>query len=167
MIRYIALCTLVLVAPFALTVVTGAPYLPTLRRDYEEILDALDLPVGATVVDLGSGDGRFLRAVARRGVRGVGYEVNPILWLVSRVVVRTHGDLVRIHLANYWRRRLPPADAVYVFQIARIMPALDRKLVTELTHPAYVVTNGFPMPGRTPVAAVRGAYVYRYGPPAI
>ena len=46
----------------------GAPFLPTLRKRVNDALDLLDLKEGQTMLELGSGDGRLLRAAAGRQI---------------------------------------------------------------------------------------------------
>ncbi len=45
----------------------GAPYLPTLKKQQLVALDLLNLPPGAHLVELGSGDGGLCLEAARRG----------------------------------------------------------------------------------------------------
>jgi hypothetical protein len=145
-----ALILLVLVGPFGLALVGGAPYLPTLGWDLERLLDFAELRAGMTLVDLGSGDGRLLRAAARRGVYCAGYEINPFLWALSLAVTWRYRHLVTIRLRNFWSVPLPNCDVVYVFLLARSMAALDRKLQTEVGRPTTVVSLAFPIPERIP-----------------
>ncbi len=157
------LFALLIVLPFGLAVIVGAPYVPILRRDYEPLLKLTKLKAGQTLVDLGSGDGRLLRAAAKQGIRGIGYEINPFLYLVSLVVTWRYRQLVTIHLADFWRIHLPEADAVYVFLIDRLMPKLDAKLSREIAKPTPVVSFVFQVPGRKPTTKTRNAYLYTYG----
>jgi hypothetical protein len=153
---------LAVILPFAVGAWLGAPYVPILRRDYEPVLDLADLKAGQTLIDLGSGDGRLLRAAARRGYHGIGYEINPFLYLASLLVTWRYRRIVRIHLADFWRVSLPPADAIYVFLIDRHMARLDRKLKTELTHATPVISFVFRIPGRTPDRQTPNTYRYHY-----
>ena len=64
------------VAPVAIialffTVFFGAPYVPAKLRDVQQAFDELR-PVTKhdVVLDLGSGDGKVLREVSRRGAKG-------------------------------------------------------------------------------------------------
>ncbi|MGW4466363.1 class I SAM-dependent methyltransferase [Micromonospora sp. NPDC004704] len=148
-------------APFAVAALTGAPYLPTLTSHHRPVLALAALKPGQTLVDLGSGDGYLLRAAAAQGVRCIGYEINPLLWLVSRLVTWRYRHLVTVHLGNYWHARLPPVDVIYVFLIARMMPRLDAKLRAETTTPTTVVSLAFELP-RTPIARVGPVMSYRY-----
>ncbi len=156
------LVILAIVLPFGLATWLGAPYVPIRRRDSEPILDLLALSPGQTVVDLGSGDGRFLLAAARRGLRGIGYELNPFMYLISRVITWRYRHSVHIYLANFWQVRLPATDAIYVFLIDRLMTRLDAKLTTELSQPTPVVSFVFAIPGRQPKRQTRNAFYYLY-----
>lgn len=152
-----------LVVPFGIAGLVGAPYVPILRRDYEPLLDLADLKPGQTLVDLGSGDGRLLAAAARRGVKGIGYEINPFVYAVSLVITWRYRRLVRVYLGDFWRTPLPVCDAVYVFLIDRLMPKLDRKLTAEITTPTPVISFVFQIPGRRSSRHNRNAYRYDYG----
>lgn len=153
---------LVIILAFGLGAWRGAPYLPILRRPAEELLDLSELKPGQTLIDLGSGDGRLLRLAAKRGIRGIGYEINPWLYLVSKVVCWRYRRLITLHLADYWLVRLPPADAVAVFLIQRYMKRLDEKLEQELKRPGVLVSFVFSIPGRTPTRSTKNSFRYDY-----
>ncbi len=148
---------------FGLGAWLGAPYLPILRRDAEPLLDLANLKPGQTIIDLGSGDGRLLRAAARRGARGIGYEINPVLWLISMAVCWRYRRQVTLKLANFWRVTLPSADVVYVFLIDRYMAQLEKKLSQELRTPTTVVSFVFALPTRHHSASTATAWLYRFG----
>ncbi len=67
---------------FGLVLLVGAPYLPTQRRQVDAAIKLLDLKPGAVVYELGSGDGRVARRLATHGYRVIGYELNPLLYIV-------------------------------------------------------------------------------------
>ena len=112
--------------------------------------------------NLGSGDGRLLRLAAARGIRCTGYEINPVMVAVSRLVCWRYRRLVSIHLANLWQIKLPAADAVYVFLMPRFMTRLDRKLAAEIKRPTTVISYVFEIPGRRAVHRGAGSFIYRY-----
>jgi SAM-dependent methyltransferase len=151
-----------LLSGFGLAVFIGAPYVPILRRDYGPLLDLVELKPGQTLIDLGSGDGRLLREVAKRGVHAIGYEINPVLYLISLVVCWQYRQFVSIRLGDYWHIKLPPAHIIYVFLLDKYMARLDRKLLNELSQPAQLVSFVFQIPGRIPIRSSRNAFVYDY-----
>ena len=82
-------CIVVLL--FGFVVFRGAPYVPSKRRDIKRAFEELyPLDDSDTLVDIGSGDGVVLRMAAKRGAHAVGYELNPILVLVSRWLSRKY-----------------------------------------------------------------------------
>jgi SAM-dependent methyltransferase len=153
----------VVVLAFGLGVIKGAPYVPILRRERTALFDLADLQPGQTILDLGSGDGRLLRAAAARGIRAIGYEINPLLVLISWIVCWRYRHLVQIKLANMWQAKLPPADAIYIFLLDRYMVRLDQKLTAEITRPTKVISHVFEIPGRTPVKQSAMTRIYLYG----
>jgi hypothetical protein len=149
-------------AAFGLGAILGAPYLPILKRDSRPLIELADLKPGQTLIDLGSGDGRLLRAAAAQGIRCIGYEINPLLVFASRLMCWRYRRLVSIHLADFWHVHLPPADAIYVFLIDRYMARLDRKLTAELTRSTRVISFVFQIPGRPAARHNSNTYVYEY-----
>jgi hypothetical protein len=160
---WLLLASMVAVA-FGLGALLGAPYLPILRSNAEPIFELAELTPGQTLIDLGSGDGRLLRAAAQRGIRAIGYEINPLLYVISWLVCWRYRQLVTIHLADFWRAKLPPADVIYVFLIERYMARLDRKLTRELVRPTIVVSHVFELPGRTATSRTATSWRYNYRP---
>lgn len=153
----------ILVLTFGAVLLIGAPYMPTLQRQRETALDLLDLKPGQVLVDLGSGDGSLLIAAAKRGVRAIGYEINPFLVVISRLRTLRYGGQVRIKWRNFWKADLSNTDGVFVFLIAHHMERLDKLVVSQATNkPIKLVSHAFKIPGRKP-AAKRGAlFLYRY-----
>lgn len=156
------LVAVALLGGFGVAAFIGAPYVPILRRDYAPLLKLADIKPGQTLIDLGSGDGRLLREVASQGVRAIGYEINPVLYLVSQIVCWKYRKLVTIKLGDYWQIKLPPSDIIYVFLLSKYMERLDHKLSRDLTSPTLVVSFVFAIPGRKAVRSSRNTFVYEY-----
>mgnify|MGYP003340047596 CR=1 FL=1 len=155
----------VIFALFALVVLRGAPYVPTHRPAVQVALDMLGLPKGSTIIDLGSGDGVVLKAAAERGYRAVGYELNPILCLVSYLRCWHYRDLVTIRWSDFWLTPLPKdTDAVFVFLSGPYLRRLHNKLTREHSRGLKVVSYGFYIPhAGKPVKSERAVHLYEYG----
>jgi 16S rRNA A1518/A1519 N6-dimethyltransferase RsmA/KsgA/DIM1 with predicted DNA glycosylase/AP lyase activity len=147
---------------FALGAILGAPYVPTLKQSGDDLLDMVDLEPGATIIDLGSGDGAFALQAAQRGYKVIGYEINPILVVIARLRTLKYRKQVTIYLRDFWRVELPKADAIYVFLIDRYMQKLGEKLSAEVTTPTLVVSHVFKIPGKTPIRENQNASVYQF-----
>ena len=156
------LICLIIALIFSFPMLYGAPFLPTRPSRIKAALDLLDLQPGQTMVELGSGDGRILREAARRGIYAIGYELNPVLVLYSRVLaVRFHG-LITVHCRNYWHETLPPCDGVYTFLMTPYMARLDTKLRQEKQGRLRFVSFAFPIPQKKPNKELLGLLLYLY-----
>jgi ribosomal protein L11 methylase PrmA len=121
--------------------------------------------VGERAADLGSGDGRIVIALARRGAEAHGFEVNPILVLVSRRNVRRAGLQGRaiIHWKNFWRADLSRFQALTIFQGSAVMRRLEAKVKRELAPGARVISDCWGFPTLAPQGVVGTVLFYRIG----
>lgn len=162
MLEPVILVVIATVALFGFVVAFGAPYLPTLRHQSLTALDLLDLQPGQTLLELGSGDGRVLKAAARRGLNAVGYELNPLLVVLSRLSTWRYRRQVKIIWGNYWLQPWPKADGIFVFLLNKYMAKLDTKVVQYSYKPVKLVSFAFAVPGRLPDQTKAGLYLYWY-----
>lgn len=153
------------VAAFLLVVLRGAPYVPTHKPAVEHALDMLGLPKGATILDLGSGDGVVLKAAAQRGYNAIGYEINPILCIVSYLRCWKYRRQVSVRWRDFWLAGMPEdVDAVFVFLAGPYLHKLHKKLSHEHTRrPLSVVSYGFLIPDAgKPVKSGNALHLYHY-----
>ncbi len=153
---------------FSFVIIFGAPFLPTLSPKVAAALDLLDLKPGQTLIELGSGDGRVLKAAAQRGLKVVGFELNPLLVIYSRMVTWRYRKQVKIYWTNFWRRRWPPADGVFVFLLQPYMEKLDNKIIQEYGGKkgkgVKLVSFAFTINSRKPVKSSKktGLHLYQF-----
>lgn len=152
----------VVVMCFGFVLLVGAPYLPTRQRQSDVALDLLGLKKGQTLYELGCGDGRVLLRAAERGIISVGYEINPLLVIVARIVTWRHRDKVKIIWGDFWRADLSKADGVFVFLLDRFMPKLDAKMNIQKDRKLPLVSYAFKIPGRKIKAEKEGMFLYVY-----
>lgn len=143
----------------------GAIYLPTYWRSVEHMIALAGIKPGTKAVDLGSGDGRIVIALANAGALADGFEINPALAFLSRRKIRRLGleNQARIFCQNFWTADLSPYDVVMVFGMTHIMEKLEKKLKTELKDDAVIVSNVFKFPGLTEISHDQGIYLYKKG----
>lgn len=158
---------LLLFASFLLIVFRGAPFVPTRVQDIDELFKLHDFKKDEILIDLGSGDGRVLIEAAKRGLKSVGYELNPFLMVYSWFRVRKLPHTT-VRLEDFWRAKLPVNTAVvFVFLAGPFMNKLDRKLQNEATrlgHSIELISYGMQVPKKLE-ATKRGAFVvYSYEP---
>lgn len=133
----------------------GAPYEGSGKRKVKDILELAKPKMQRTksstssvaealnekekMVDLGSGDGRIVIAFAKKGFEAHGYEINPLLVLVSKWKTRKLKN-VKIYWKSFWKADLGKYDIVVLFQYKTIMNKLKEKLKKELKKSARVVS---------------------------
>jgi len=159
----IILAIIFIILAFGFVLVYGAPYLPTLSSAADTALDLLDLQAGQTLLELGCGDGRVARRAAARGLKVVGYELNPILVLMAKVINFRYRRQVTIKWANYWQAKWPPTDGIFVFLLDRFMQKLDNKITQEYhQHPVKLASYAFKIKGKKIAKTAKGIYLYQY-----
>lgn len=154
---------LILLLAFILVIMLrGAPYMPSQGKTVRQMVAMAGVLPGERAIDLGSGDGRVVIALARAGAEAHGYEINPLLvWLGRREIRRAGlGDRAFIHWKDFWSVDFSAFDVVTVFGISHIMRVLGRKCRKELKGGARVVANSFPFPKWPQAKRVGEVYLY-------
>ena len=171
--------TLLLVGFFALIPTAyaakiGAPYVPTFKRALDEAFDFIQLGPSDTLVDLGAGDGKVVLLAARRGAKGIGYELSPFMWLIAWVRAlrypRAHiyfGNFYKQDLARHAKPRQPAGrSVVFAFLMPQNMDRV-RRFLTAQTIPGgkYFLSYTFPFKDYEPLKVIRApqcgpVYIY-------
>lgn len=163
MLLFLGLLALWLILLFGFVVLFGAPYLPTLSKQKLAAFELLELEPGQTLLELGSGDGRMLLAAAEKGYKVIGYELNPLLVLVSYFRTFKHRKNVTIRWGNFWWEIWPRTDGIYVFLLDRYMEKLDKKIIQNYPEQKVKLVNcAFRIPGKDIVKEKDGVYLYEY-----
>ena len=139
----------------------GAPYIASRPEWVADIVAVAGPRPGQLAIDLGSGDGRLLLAMAERGCRGIGYEVNLFLVWLTRWRAWRQGAPVMVHWRDFDKAELGEADLVLLYGVDRAMTRLTRKLRREMKPGAAIVSLRYPIPD-WPVDQRHGAaFLYR------
>lgn len=134
---------------FGLVVLVGAPYVPThhsqLMRAFDELypLSSRDI-----VLDLGSGDGAVLLLAARKGASVIGYELNPVLVLISRWRLRGYANAQVVWGGYHTLKRLPRGvTVVYAFTTGHSIKRIEELIIGWSRHrPVSLISYGFLLP---------------------
>lgn len=157
----------VVILLFGLVVLRGAPYVPTKRKLLDKAFRELYVLTDDDVlVDIGSGDGVVLRAAAARGARAVGYELNPILVVISKLISRS--PLITVRLADFWHASLPrETTIIYTFGESRDIKKMyekAEKTALEYKKELYFMSFGFEVPGEEAFRYDGSFYLYSIKP---
>lgn len=179
----------ILLLSLAYASASGAPWVPTFKRDIDRLRKLLDLKDGEKFVELGCGDGRVVIAVAGGTKAGrhegrrdenalsafapaafrplcIGVELSILQWLaahIRRIVTRSWNT--RFVLGNAFAYDLRDADAVYLFLLPETYEKIRPKLEAELKPGARLVSFVWPIPGWVPATvdeAEGAAKLYLY-----
>ncbi|MCW1930416.1 MAG: protein-L-isoaspartate O-methyltransferase [Candidatus Kerfeldbacteria bacterium] len=153
---------LVVIIPFASSGLRGAFFAPSDPRAIAQMIQMLELKPSDTILDIGSGDGRVVIALARAGVHAIGVEKNIFLVWISRLRIRHNGlqnRAIIVH-ASIWSYSCRHLTGVTVFGIPYIMGRLEKKLQEELPLGARVVSNRFIFPSWIPKRSQHNVHLY-------
>ena len=146
----------------------GAPYVPSHRSQVRRAFTKLrPLTSRDVVVDLGRGDGVVLRQAIHRGAgRAIGYEINPLLVWISRVVSAKDRTKLEVRTANMWRVRPPKGvTVVYIFGVGRDLRRLESLLerwATDLGDEIECIVYGHELPNKDPIKQEGAHRLYRF-----
>lgn len=143
----------------------GAIYDPSSIEKAELIAEVASVTAGERAADLGSGDGRVLIALAKRGAEAHGYEVNPLLVMRSRANIRRSGvsRIAFVHWKSFWRADLSRYNVVTAYQVGFIMGRLESKVMREMASGTRVVSHHWRFPHLRPERIESDIYYYRVG----
>ena len=129
----------------------------------KEILELAKIKKGQKTADLGSGNGKIVIEFAKRGAEAHGFEINPLLVLLSqkRIKKLSLQNNAFIHWKNFMKQDFSDFDTITSFQISYIMPDLEKKLMKKLKHGSKVVSNTWKFPTWKPKIKLGHVYLYK------
>ncbi len=148
---------------FGRSLFMGAPYAVSTTNKIRKMIKLLGIKSGEKVVDLGSGDGRIVIALAQAGAQACGYEINPFLSFLAKRKIRKAGltGQAEIRQKSYWQDSLAEFDKVVLFGVPYIMSRLGKKLKKELKPGTIVVSNKFKFPHWQPIKQEDNIFIYK------
>lgn len=158
----ILIICLIITLSFGFVVLFGAPYLPIFNDRLIQIIEISDLKPGMTLLDLGCGDGKILRFAARNGIKAIGYELNPILFLFCKLTTFKYRKSVKVFYGNFWQKKLPKVDVVYVFLLPKLMNKLNQKFIDDQIKDTKLVSFSFSIPNKLAAKELNNLYLYLY-----
>jgi ribosomal protein L11 methylase PrmA len=138
------------------------PYVPTPDEKVEIIMKFSQANPGMKSVDLGSGDGRIVIAMAKAGATAHGYEIIEKYVRRAKYNISLEGvrDRAIIHHVDFWKEDLSSFDIVTIYGMITIIGELEKKLSKELRPGTRVISNGFAIPGWNILKEENHVYCY-------
>lgn len=145
-----------------LSVVIGAVYVPSVDWAVDEMIDLAQIKKGEQVVDLGSGNGKVLIALAQKGISSHGYEINPLLVFLSWFLIWKAGQWgkAHAHFGNIFSVDVKKYDVIFIFVVPYIMGRLEKKLTKEVKPHTRVIVETFPFKHWQPKKKTQSVYLY-------
>lgn len=161
----VLLVLIALLVPTAYAGWIGAPYAPTRMPVVDKAFDQIGLGKEDVLVDLGAGDGKILLAAIKRDARAYGFELSPIMWLVT--AIRLLGKRsATVKFGNFYHRDISDATIVFSFLMPQSMPRVKEYLARQkLPRGRYLLVYMFPfqdVPPRQVIRAPRCGAIYVY-----
>jgi len=146
----VVICVLI----FLLTALFGAPYVPTQRKQIESTFSKLrPFKKNDVLVDLGSGDGVVLYEAIRAGAsKVIGYEINPILVLISWLRLRSNRGRFTIFWRSFWRINVP-SDVSIVYTFEKVNMTLERMAGSTSGKVIFLSISPFDAPTISPISS--------------
>jgi len=144
---------LLVVAMAIFAIWAKVPFVPTPKRTVQAMLDEAKLKDGDTIYDLGAGDARMLIQAKRicPGIRAIGYEIVPFVWLLGRLRIWFSRVDVDLRWGNAIKKDVSDADCIVLYLITELMPKFEAKFNKELKPGVRVISHSFSFPGHEPV----------------
>ena len=146
----------------------GAPWVPSHTKDVQKAFTELYKRGNKDfLVDFGAGDGKVLKIAARKGARGMGIELNPLMALVAALRLSRNKDM-KVKVGNYLMIDLPEeTTVVYVFGDGRDIGKVYKRAESEakrLGKTLYLISYAFPVPKMREVGYDGSSYLYKLKP---
>lgn len=144
----------------------GAIYYPTPIPIVKKMLNLAQVTSKDTVLDLGSGDGRFLIESAHRGATAIGYEIDPLLVHQSNQTIKKAklSHLASTKCASFWPADFNQATVITLYLFPKYMNRLQKKLEKQLTHSLLLVSHDYQFPRKKYIKKIDNVYLYQFNP---
>ncbi len=133
---------------YASTMLHGPVFVPSRKEDIQQMIKLAKIKKGERVIDLGSGDGAILSALAEQKIKAQGIEINPFLVRRTRKLIddQSYSRYITVQRGNFWHLDLAKYDVIFLYGTSYIMKKLEKKLAQEMKPTARLVSNYFALP---------------------
>lgn len=121
------------------------PYVPSSMRKVDIMVKKASIKPGAKAVDLGSGDGRVVIALAKAGAEVKGYEISKERAALASENIKKEGLQAKASILNedFFKVDFSEYDVVVIYGLTDVMLRLEKKLFADLRPGSKVISNHF------------------------
>ena len=127
----------------------GSPYVPTDKKELDEIFPSRLLKKKDHFLELGCGDGRVVFYTAKKyhcWSRGV--DINPLLIFYDRLIAKfLKVRKVKFRIKNIFDVDISQANVIYLFLMPKLLKKLAIKLKKETREGCLIISHGFAIQG--------------------
>jgi len=146
---------------FLFATISAAPYVSSSKARIKKMIEIIGKPLESTILELGSGDGKVVIALAKQGFNVVGIEINPVLCWFSKFRIRRLGlKNAKIINKNFWNYDLKEVDIMTMYFIPHKMKKLAKKIKREMKPGSLIISNAFKIVDWPIQRESEGVYVY-------
>ena len=146
------------------TLQTGISPMMSSGKACQAMLASIDRPVNGPLIDLGSGWGTLVIALACKYPRQqvIGYELSWFPWLVSIILKYSlRLNNLTLYRKDFKKAELSNASILFCYLFPGGMVALHEKLKRELSNEILIVSNTFALPSCQPTKVIRLKDIYQ------
>jgi len=125
-----------------------APWVPCKKKDLQRINKLADLKAGQVFYDLGCGDGRVCKYMAKYNpdCKIIGIEIALPIYLLARLIKIFSIYDYEVKRGNIFNQDLSRADVVYTYALSTtINKKLKQKFVKDLKNNCKIISYAFKM----------------------
>lgn len=152
---------IIAILPGIYAMITGAPFVLTTKKRLGAMMKLGVFKKTDIVYDLGCGDGRIIREIAKRGVKkAIGYELSIFTCFLAKLRVFFGGGSEKIYLKNFWKQNYRDADVIVCFLLSEPMKRIRREIWPQLKRGAKFISNDARLPGLKADKELYKVYLY-------
>jgi hypothetical protein len=166
----IALSIMVVLSIFITSIRVGITPMPSSQKAYRAILALTDPQGVGPIIDLGSGWGTVVIALAKAypNREVIGFELSTIPWLISVLLKKIMKlENLLIHRRNFFATPFPESSTLICYLFPEGMIKLEEKLKGEGPKIDRIISNTFALPTYVPQQTIKlddlyGSSIYKY-----
>lgn len=126
----------------------GSPYVPTTKKQTAKLLALIKPKRKTKILELGCGDGRFLRLAAKKYYcTGLGIDINPVVLMKARLFAHFEKlSNIKFENRNISQQSIAGYNLLYLFLMPKLLAKLAPQLKKDLSPSAVVISHGFKIP---------------------